>query len=107
MSETAPCRVFLLRHGQAQMPDEQGQVWSYSEAALTPAGRRRATELAYVLEPVHLDAVYTSDLRRARETAGAIATPRGIPLIADARLRELDIGDFEGMTLERLRQVDH
>ena len=89
------------------MPDEQGQIWSYSDAALTPAGRRRATELANVLEPVHLDAVYTSDLRRARETAETIATPRGIPLIADARLREVDIGDFEGMTLERLRQVDH
>src|SRR5438067_1390071 len=106
MSKTAPCRVFLLRHGQADMPDEQGRVWSYSDAALTPAGRRRAAELATALEPVHLDAVFTSDLRRARETAGAIATPRGIPLIPDARLRELDIGDFEGMTLERLRRVD-
>lgn len=106
MASTAPCRVFLLRHAQAQMPDDQGQVWSYSEAGLTLAGRRRAAELATVLEPVHLDAVYTSDLRRARETAEAIATPRGVPLIPDPRLREVDIGDFEGMTLERLRHVD-
>lgn len=106
MAQTAPCRLFLLRHGQAQMPDEQGQIWSYSEAALTAAGRRRATELASALEPVHLDAIYSSDLRRARETAETIATPRGIPLIADARLREVDIGDFEGMTLERLGQGD-
>jgi alpha-ribazole phosphatase len=106
MADTAPCRVFLLRHGQAQMPDQQGRIWSYSEAALTPAGRRRAADLANVLESVHIDAVYTSDLRRARETAEAIATPRGIPLLPDPRLRELDIGDFEGMTLERLREVD-
>lgn len=105
-AETVPCRIFLLRHGQAQMPDEQGRIWSYSEAGLTAAGRQRATELAKVLEPVHLDVVYTSDLRRARETAAAIAAPRRIPLVADARLREVDIGDFEGMTLERLRQVD-
>jgi broad specificity phosphatase PhoE len=88
------------------MPDEHGQVWNYSEAPLTAAGRSRAEELARVLEPVHIDAVYTSDLRRARETAATIAGPRGLPLMADARLRELDIGGFEGMTLERLRQVD-
>ncbi|MDQ1504043.1 MAG: hypothetical protein QOD57_1770, partial [Actinomycetota bacterium] len=105
-SETAPCRVFLFRHGHAQIPDEQGQVWSYSEAALTPAGRRRAAELATALEPIHLDAVFSSDLRRASETAGAIATPRGIPLILDARLRELNIGDFEGTTVAELRQGD-
>lgn len=107
MTKTTPCRVFLLRHGQAQMPDEQGQVWNYSEAALTPAGRRCAAELATALQSVHLDAVFTSDLRRARETAEAIATPRGIPLVLDARLREVDIGDFEGMTLPSLRHVDH
>jgi phosphoserine phosphatase len=106
VSGTTPCRVFLLRHGQAQMPDEQGQVWNYSEAALTPAGRRRAAELATALESVRLDAVFTSDLRRARETAEAIASPQGTPVIPDARLRELNIGNFEGMTLPRLRQVD-
>src|SRR5712691_6920924 len=88
------------------MPDEQGQVWNYSEAALTPAGRRRAAELATALEPVRLNAVFTSDLRRARETAEAIASPQGTPVIPDARLRELNIGNFEGMTLPRLRQVD-
>lgn len=106
ISETSPCRVFLFRHGQADMPDDQGRIWSYSDAALAPAGRRRAAALATALEPVHLDAVFTSDLRRAWETAEAIATPRGVPLTADARLREVDIGDFEGTTLERLRQTD-
>src|SRR2546425_548483 len=62
MSDTAPCRVFLLRHGQAQMPDEQGQVWNYSEAALTPAGPRRGAQLAAAVEPVRLDAALTSNL---------------------------------------------
>jgi broad specificity phosphatase PhoE len=89
------------------MPDERGRVWSYSDVGLTPTGRRRAAELATALEPVPLDAVFTSDLRRARETAEAIATPRGIPLVSDGRLREVNIGDYEGMTLPRLRELDH
>ena len=66
------------------MPDEQGQIWSYSEAALTEAGRRRATELASVLEPVRIDAVYSSDLRRARETAETIAKERVVVCDEDA-----------------------
>lgn len=106
MSGTGPCRMFLFRHGQAQMPNEQGQVWNYSEAALTDAGRHRAGELAAALAGVHLDAVYASDLHRTRQTAEAIANPHSLPVIPDERLRELNIGDFEGMTLARLGQLD-
>jgi alpha-ribazole phosphatase len=106
MSGTASCRMFLLRHGRAEMPDEHGRVWNYSDAALAAAGRRRAAELGALLSSVPIDAVFTSDLRRARETAEAIASPQEVPVIPDPRLRELNIGDFEGMTLPRLRQID-
>jgi broad specificity phosphatase PhoE len=106
VSGTASCRMFLLRHGRAEMPDEHGRVWNYSDAALADAGRRRAAELGAALSSVPLDAVFTSDLRRARETAEAIASPQAAPVVPDARLRELNIGDFEGMTLPRLRQID-
>lgn len=106
MIGAAPCRMFLLRHGRAEMPDAHGQVWNYSDAALADAGRRQVAELASVLAAVPISAVFTSDLRRARETAEAIASPHTAPVIPDMRLRELDIGDFEGMTLPQLRNVD-
>ncbi len=107
MTGSAPCRMFLLRHGRAEMPDAEGRVWNYSEAPLAEGGRQRAAEVGAGLTAVPLDAVVTSDLRRARETAEAIAKPHGLPVTVERRLRELDIGDFEGMTLPRLREVDH
>src|SRR6476619_6788731 len=97
--------MLLVRHGQAEMPDEHGRIWSYSEVALSEAGHHRAAELTSSLAETHLDAVYSSDMRRARQTAEAIAMPRGLPVISDARLRELDIGEFEGMDIVRLQQT--
>lgn len=97
--------MYLLRHGQAVMPDAQGRVWNYSDAPLTSAGERRVAEVASALDGP-LDAVYSSDLRRARQTADAIAALDGAPVYLEPRLREVDIGDFEGMTLPRLREVD-
>jgi|GEM_PF-248420 len=106
MAVPSPCRIFLLRHGRADMPDTEGRVWNYSDAPLTPSGRRRAAEVASALACSRLDAVITSDLTRARQTAEIIGSVREAPVFVERRLRELDIGDFEGMTLPRLREVD-
>jgi len=51
-------------------------------------------------EPI--DRVYASDLRRARETAEAIARPHGLTVHADARLREFHFGAWEGLTWDEI-----
>jgi broad specificity phosphatase PhoE len=58
--------------------------------------------LASSLAPVRLDAVYTSDLNRARETAEPVAAAQGLTPLVTPELREISLGDFEGMTLGRV-----
>ena len=51
-----------------------------------------------MLEPLDLDAIYTSDLRRASETAEIIHAGRDIPLVLHDGLREVDVGSWSGLT---------
>ncbi|GEL26914.1 hypothetical protein PSU4_58680 [Pseudonocardia sulfidoxydans NBRC 16205] len=88
------------------MPDAEGQVWNYSDAALTHEGRARASQLAATLAGAGVEAIFTSPIPRARETAETIAGATALPITADGRLREVDIGDFEGITLSKLRETD-
>lgn len=96
------CRVFLVRHGQAMVVEEGGPVFSHHPIGLTADGRRQAQRLASTLAPVRLDAVYTSDLNRARETAEPVAAVQGLSPVVVPELREISLGDFEGMTLARV-----
>jgi broad specificity phosphatase PhoE len=98
-------RVFLIRHGEAAMPDEQGRILNYSDAPLTPRGRAQARRMAEVLEGIGVDAVVSSDLERAQETARIVAGGRA-PVLTDPRLREVDLGDYDGMTFARVSRVD-
>jgi phosphohistidine phosphatase len=75
-------RLYVVRHAEAA-PGEPDELRS-----LTRAGREQARSLGerLVREGVHLDAVLSSPLLRARETAAAIAKPLGLPVEVDERL---------------------
>jgi probable phosphoglycerate mutase len=64
---------------------------------LTDTGREQARQAAAALAGAGVDAVVTSPLARARETAQAIADATGAPLTVDERLTEIDYGSFEGL----------
>ena len=72
--------VYIVQHGQK----EPGP----GDPALAEAGRAQAARTAARLSGCAVDAVYASDLRRARETAAIIAAPLGLPVEVDARARE-------------------
>ncbi len=89
--------VYLARHGQSDW--NAALRWQgHADRPLTELGRRQAAELAERLADTPLDAVYASDLIRARETAEAVATPRGLPLHVLPELREVDVGSWSGLT---------
>ena len=89
--------VYLARHGESDW--NVARRWQgHADRPLTELGRRQAAELAERLAEVPLDAVYSSDLLRARETAEAIAGPRGLPVHALRELREIDVGSWSGLT---------
>lgn len=92
--------LYLIRHGQAEGNAEQ-RIMGQSDRPLTALGRQTAGLLAQWLagRGVQLSTVFTSDLRRAAETAAAVAAACGAqPLQVRPDLRELGRGLLEGRT---------
>jgi broad specificity phosphatase PhoE len=87
--------LILVRHGETAVNTE-GRLQGRVEAALTERGREQAERLAVAVAALEPVAVVSSPLRRARETAAAIAASTGLDVEIDARLTELHYGDWEG-----------
>jgi 2,3-bisphosphoglycerate-dependent phosphoglycerate mutase len=88
--------ILLARHGETDWNlERRWQGWA--DPPLNDTGRGQAQALAEQLRDTPFDAVYTSDLRRAHETAEIVAAPHGVPVVADAGLREIDVGSFSGL----------
>jgi probable phosphoglycerate mutase len=98
-------RILAIRHGETAWNVDtriQGQL----DIALNEKGRWQAARLALALAARdRIDAIYTSDLVRARDTARAIAERTGAPLTADKGLRERAFGRYQGMTFAEIEAV--
>jgi probable phosphoglycerate mutase len=94
--------VYLIRHGETHWNTEkrlQGQL----NSPLTGEGIRQATLLAGRLSSVQFDAVYTSDLERAQQTAKIITSQADtVAMTLDDRIRERHFGCFQGLTWEEI-----
>ncbi|MFN8444812.1 MAG: histidine phosphatase family protein [Caldilineaceae bacterium] len=76
--------------------------WNHSQ--LSERGRQLAIELGSRRRNNGIDAVFTSDLRRALETAQIASADTTIPILCDWRLRECDYGDGNGMPAAELHR---
>jgi probable phosphoglycerate mutase len=90
-------RVLLIRHGETDW-NLQTRLQGHTDIPLNATGRWQAGRLAEALHGEPLDAVYSSDLKRAWHTAQAVAQASGAPLVAEPQLRERGFGCFEGLT---------
>ncbi len=90
----------LVRYG-ATAWNEGGRWQGWTDVPLGPLGEQQARALAEVLRGELFDAVYSSDLQRAVQTA-RIALP-GQPLHTDPRLREFNFGEYEGLTVPQMQ----
>jgi broad specificity phosphatase PhoE len=91
--------------------NEHGIATGWLPGELSETGRQLARELGQRRRSKPTASVFTSDLRRAVETAELAFAGTGIPLYVDARLRECNYGDWNGMPVarleaERARHVD-
>jgi len=89
--------VLLARHGETDW-NRDGRWQGWADPSLNDTGRAQAHALGEQLRGVPFDAVYSSDLARARETAEIVAAPHGVPVVTDPGLREIDIGSWSGLT---------
>ena len=96
-------RVTLVRHGETER-SARGAYSGQLDVELTDAGREQARRCAARLVDAGIDAIVTSPLSRARDTASAIAAATGAPLQVDDRLIEVDYGPFEGLDREGARK---
>ncbi len=88
-------KLYVVRHCTTEFSAKKIYCGS-TDAPLNEEGRREVVSLSEALSAHPLDAIYSSPLLRARETAEGIALGRGIPVFYDERLRERDFGEFEG-----------
>ena len=91
--------LILVRHGETDWNAER-RWQGHSDPKLNDAGREQARRLAGELARV--DALYSSDLARARETAEIVARTIGVEVRFDERLRERGFGAWEGLTMEEI-----
>ncbi len=90
-------RILLIRHGQTDWNIE-GRWQGYIDIPLNTEGLEQAQALAVYLKDRPITAIYSSDLLRARQTAAPIAKVLGLTVHDDARLRELNLGSYQGLT---------
>ena len=102
------CWLYLVRHGatannRARPPRLQGRR---TDPPLSEEGLRQAKHTGDRLAETRLDAVYSSPLLRARQTAEAIARPHGLKVEVIDDLVEVDVGQWEGRAWDEIERTD-
>jgi len=102
----APTRLLLLRHGQTPLSVEK-RYSGLGDPALTERGEAQAAGAAERIGALGgVDAILTSPLLRARQTAEAVAAATGLPVEVRDGLIETDFGEWEGLTFVEARERD-
>jgi probable phosphoglycerate mutase len=99
MTPDARTDIILIRHGETAWNAER-RLQGHLDIPLNGEGERQAGLLAAALASQAIDgidAIVASDLQRARQTAQAVATVLGLPVVTDPGLRERCYGGFEGL----------
>ena len=90
-------RFIVVRHGQTRW-NLESRIQGHGDSALTEEGLAQADAIARRLAAERFDALVSSDLGRALQTAGRIAAVTRHEIIPDARFRERNFGSAEGLT---------
>lgn len=95
--------MILIRHGSTDW-NIQDRFQGQSDIPLNEIGLQQANALSRRLKNENINAIYSSDLKRAQETAQIIAKYHQDQTVLDPKLREIDFGDWEGLTYKDIQQ---
>lgn len=94
--------LYLVRHGKTK--DNVARIiQGQRQGELTPAGIAQMEELAVSLSEIHFDAIISSDLQRAYDSAQILGRQLNLPVQTTPMLRERDWGDFTGRFIPDLK----
>ena len=95
--------LLLVRHGETDW-NREFRFQGHADPPLNETGREQARTLADELAGEPIDAIYTSDLARARETAEILAARLGKDVVPLRELREIDVGEWQGLTWPEIEE---
>ena len=101
--EVRSTKLLMVRHGATEW-NRDGRAQGIADIDLDEEGRRQANAVAATLASFDIDAVLSSDLKRAVHTAGPIAERHGLEVVQDPDFREVDQGEWTGLTAREIRQ---
>lgn len=94
-------RLLLVRHGETEW-NKLLRYQGHTQTPLSEAGRQQAKALSKRLAKEKIDAFYSSDLKRAMETAEIIAAPHQMNVTGRPEFREIKFGAWEGLTYKEI-----
>lgn len=89
-------RIYVVRHAEAE-GNLYRRIHGWYNSRITENGKRQIAALAHRFQDIHVDAAYASDLQRTQLTAQAVVQPKGLELHIDPGLKEIAMGEYEGM----------
>jgi broad specificity phosphatase PhoE len=98
-------KIYLMRHGETEY-HAQKRVLGRIDAGLNQRGKEQALLAAGYFEAIELAAIYSSPLRRCRETAQPVAEMKGLVVETVEGLMEVDMGEWDGQLLKDLFEHD-
>lgn len=93
--------LYLVRHGESRS-NLNGDYTGQQDSVLSETGYKQAGCILSYFNGVHIDAIYSSDLSRAYETALPISRVHRVPIIKTKKLREIYGGEWEGVLFSQI-----
>jgi ribonuclease H / adenosylcobalamin/alpha-ribazole phosphatase len=104
-SDEVPTTIYLIRHGETPMtPERRFSGSGTNDPGLSEAGLTQAAAVAKVIEEIKPDVLISSPMKRAQQTAQAIAQSTHLPIIEDEIWTELSFGHWDGLTNQEVRE---
>jgi broad specificity phosphatase PhoE len=98
--------IYLTRHGETQW-NKENRLQGSKDSDLTEKGIRNAIALGERLKEIDFNAIYSSPLARAYQTARHIKSDNEVPIYTLEYLKELHFGDWEGKTKAEIENIGH
>lgn len=104
MDQKNYCSLYIVRHGETEW-NAKKILQGHKDIPLNKKGKEQALVLAKKFKNIHLDAVFSSDLIRAKRTAELIVLEKKLAIETTKALRERDFGSLEGISLQEYLKI--